>query len=289
MNKISRIAVVGGGGTMGSGIVQVAAAAGFAVTMVEQEEAGLERGMERIRRSLSRMVNSNRLTEREAEDTIGRIALTADFEAGLGSADFVFESVIENEEAKHDVLRRADAVCRPSTILASNTSQFAITGLGRRTGRPDRVIGTHWFNPPPIMRLIEVVVGDDTSQQTVAATLALAQQLGKETIVCRRDSQGFVTSRLSLALNLEAARIVGEGLASSDDVNRACILAFNHAMGPLDTLDLGGLDTTVAAADAMAAHFGERFAPPEVLREHVRAGRLGRKSGEGFRPYETAT
>jgi 3-hydroxybutyryl-CoA dehydrogenase len=289
MNDIRRIAVVGGGGTMGSGIAQVAATAGFQVTLIDLAEADLERGIRRIEHSLQRFVASGKMSAEQRAETLDRITTSPDLARGAESADFVIESVVEVEDVKHDVFRRLDAACPAGAMFASNTSQFAITGLARQTKRPELVIGMHWFNPPPIMKLIEVVVGDDTSEETLTTAQSLAERFGKEVIVCRRDSPGFVTSRLSLALNLEAARIVDEGLATAEDVNRACVLAFNHAMGPLDTVDLAGLDTLVMAADAMAAHFGDRFSPTDGLRALVRAGHLGRKSGRGFRAYKSAT
>jgi 3-hydroxybutyryl-CoA dehydrogenase len=289
MVDIDRIAVVGGGGTMGSGIAQVAATAGFNVTIVDVNPADLQRGMARINNSLQRLVKSGKLTTDQVSETLSRLSTSSSIEEGVGPADFVFESVVENLDVKQDVFRQLDAICGENTILATNTSQFAITGIASVTKRQDRVIGTHWFNPPPIMRLIEVVMGDNTSNETLATTLTLAEKFGKETIVCMRDSQGFVTARLSLALNLEAARLYDEGLATAEDINRACVLAFNHAMGPLDTLDLGGLDTTIMASEAMVEHFGDRFAPTQGLRDLVAQGNLGRKSGRGFREYEKPT
>jgi 3-hydroxybutyryl-CoA dehydrogenase len=285
---VKKIVVVGGGGQMGNGIGQVAAASGFDVTLVDVSEAALDRGIGRIEKSLARLVKAGKLSEDEAAATRGRIAVSTDLAAAGAQADHVVESIIEDIDAKRDVFRRLDEVCRADVVLASNTSQFAISKIASATKRPDRVIGTHWFNPPPVMRLIEVVRGLETSDGTLAVVLDLARRFGKETIVCKKDTQGFLTSRLIMALVLEAARVVDEGIADADDVNKACVLAFNHAMGPLATVDMGGLDTMERASDAMTHNFGERFRPPQILRTLVNAGHYGRKTGRGFSDYGSA-
>ena len=281
--------VVGGGGVMGSGIAQVVAQAGLHVTVVEADEAAAERGMRRVERGLERAVRASAVEGPEAAAEIrGRIAASTDLEAAAAGADHVIETVVEELDVKLDVLARLDAVCREDVVLASNTSQFSISRLAAGTGRPDRVIGSHWFNPPPVMGLIEVVRGVETSDETLAVALELAGRYGKETIVCRKDTQGFITSRLIALLMVEAARIVEEGIADPEDVNRACVLAFNHAMGPLDTADLSGLDVLERVADGLAAHYGERFLVPQGVRARVNAGHLGRKTGRGFRDYGEA-
>lgn len=285
---VKKIVVVGGGGQMGNGIGQVAAASGFDVTLVDVSQAALDRGIGRIEKSLARLVKAGKLSEDEAAATRGRIAVSTDLDAAGAQADHVVESIIEDIDAKRDVFRRLDEVCRADVVLASNTSQFAISKIASATKRPDRVIGTHWFNPPPVMRLIEVVRGLETSDETLAVVLGLARRFGKETIVCKKDTQGFLTSRLIMALVLEAARVVDEGIADADDVNKACVLAFNHAMGPLATVDMGGLDTMERASDAMTHNFGERFRPPQILRTLVNAGHYGRKTGRGFSDYGSA-
>lgn len=285
---VKKIVIVGGGGQMGNGIGQVAAASGFDVTLVDVSQAALDRGIGRIEKSLARLVKAGKLGEDEAAATRGRIAVSTDLDAAGAQADHVVESIIEDIDAKRDVFRRLDEVCRADVVLASNTSQFAISKIASATRRPDRVIGTHWFNPPPVMRLIEVVRGLETSDETLAVVLGLARRFGKETIVCKKDTQGFLTSRLIMALVLEAARVVDEGIADADDVNKACVLAFNHAMGPLATVDMGGLDTMERASDAMTHNFGERFRPPQILRTLVNAGHYGRKTGRGFSDYGSA-
>ncbi|MFY9928026.1 MAG: 3-hydroxyacyl-CoA dehydrogenase family protein [Streptosporangiaceae bacterium] len=285
---VKKIVVVGGGGQMGNGIGQVAAASGFDVTLVDVSDTALDRGLGRIEKSLARLVKAGKLSEDEAAATRGRITVSTDLDAAGAQADHVIESIIEDIDAKRDAFRRLDEVCRAEVVLASNTSQFAISKIASATKRPDRVIGTHWFNPPPVMRLIEVVRGLETSDETTAVVLDLARRFGKETIVCKKDTQGFLTSRLIMALVLEAARVVDEGVADADDVNKACVLAFNHAMGPLATVDMGGLDTMERASDAMTHNYGERFRPPQILRTLVNAGHYGRKTGRGFSDYGSA-
>jgi 3-hydroxybutyryl-CoA dehydrogenase len=285
---VTKIVVVGGGGQMGNGIGQVAAASGFDVTLVDVSQAALDRGIGRIEKSLARLVKAGKLSEDDAAATRGRIAVSTDLDAAGAQADHVIESIVEDIDAKRELFGRLDGICRAEVVLASNTSQFAISKIASATKRPDRVIGTHWFNPPPVMRLIEVVRGLETSDETTALVLDLAQRYGKETIVCKKDTQGFLTSRLIMALVLEAARVVDEGVADADDVNKACVLAFNHAMGPLATVDMGGLETMERASDAMTHNYGERFRPPQILRTLVNAGHYGRKTGRGFSDYGSA-
>lgn len=285
---INKVMVVGGGGQMGNGIGQVAAVAGLEVTLVDMSQDDLDRGLRRIERSLERMVRKGEVTDEQAQSSLGRISTSTDLEATARETDHAIESIVEDIDAKQDVFRRLDAVCRPEVILASNTSQFAISKIASATNRPDRVIGTHWFNPPPVMRLIEIIRGVETSDETLAAMQELAVRYGKETIVCQKDTQGFLTSRLIMMFAVEAMRIVEEGIATPEDVNRACQLAFNHAMGPLQTVDLGGLDTFVKAAEAMTHHYGDRFRPTQQLRALVNAGHFGYKTGRGFSDYGDA-
>jgi 3-hydroxybutyryl-CoA dehydrogenase len=282
---IKRIVVVGGGGVMGSGISQVVAGAGFDVTMVEVDSVAAERGLARIEASFARLEASGRMAVDEVAATRTRLSASTNLEESATDADHVIESVIEDLPLKIDILRRLDAICREDVIFASNTSQFAISKLAAATTRPERVIGSHWFNPPQMMGVIELIRGVETSEETLATAEELAQRYGKQTIVCKKDTPGFITSRLIALLVLESARIVEEGIADVDDVNKACVLAFNHALGPLDTADLSGLDVVVRVADEMVEHYGERFRVPQNLRALVNAGHHGRKSGRGFRDY----
>jgi 3-hydroxybutyryl-CoA dehydrogenase len=277
--------VVVGAGVMGNGIAQVVAQAGLAVTVVDVSEEALERALGRIERSLDRLVKAERLTHEEADAARGRIATATDLEAAAAAADHAIETVVEDLDVKADVLCRLDAACSDDVVLASNTSQFSITTLAAATSRPDRVIGSHWFNPPPMMDLIEIVRGLETSDATLATALELAQRYGKATVVCHKDTPGFITSRLVVALGLEAMRIVEEGIADGAAVDLACQNAFNHAMGPLNTMDLSGLDTVLRVADNMRAQYGDRFLAPQNLRGLVNGGHHGRKTGRGFRSY----
>ena len=280
--SIERVAVVGGG-VMGNGIAQVVAASGLEVTLVDVERAALDRALARIEKSLGRFVKAERLSAADADAARARISTTTDLQAAGEAADHVIETVVEDIDVKAGVLAQLDAVCREEVVFASNTSQFSISRLAAATSRPDRVIGSHWFNPPPMMDLIELVRGVQTSDATLAVAVELAERYGRQTVLCRKDTPGFITSRLIVALMLEAMRIVEEGIADAGDVDLACQKAFNHAMGPLDTADFSGLDTTLKVADNMRAAYGERFLAPQTLRALVAAGHLGRKAGRGIR------
>jgi 3-hydroxybutyryl-CoA dehydrogenase len=284
MSAIERVVVVGGG-IMGNGIAQVVATAGLQVTVVDLSEQALGRATARIAKSVGRLVKAGKLTQEDADATLGRIATSTDLAGAAAGADHAIETVVEDLDAKRAVLRTLDAACRDDVVLASNTSQFSISTLAAATGRPDRVIGSHWFNPPPVMDLIEIVRGVETSDETLATTRALAERYGRRTVVCQKDTPGFITSRLIVTLGLEAMRIVEEGIASAEDVNLACVNAFNHAMGPLDTMDFSGLDTTLHVAENMREQYGERFMAPQNLRVLVNGGHLGRKTGRGFADY----
>jgi 3-hydroxybutyryl-CoA dehydrogenase len=284
MSDVQRVVVVGGG-IMGSGIAQVVAGAGLEVTVVDVEQAALERTTARIGRSVERFVGSGKLERADADALLARVQTTTDLASAAAQADHAIETVVEDLDVKRQVLGALDGACREDVVIASNTSQFSISTLAGATNRPDRVIGSHWFNPPPLMDLIEVIRGVETSDATLAITLELAARFGRRTVVCAKDTPGFITSRLIIALGLEAMRIVEEGIASAEDVNVACVKAFNHAMGPLDTLDFSGLDTTLHVAENMREQYGERFLAPQNLRVLVNGGHLGRKTGRGFRDY----
>lgn len=282
---MQRVVVVGGG-IMGNGIAQVVASSGLEVTLVDISEEALEKARSRITKSLERSVRGERITQADADATLARLTFSTELDE---SADHAIETVVEDLDVKRSVLAQLDEALRDDVIIASNTSQFSISTLGAATKRPDRVIGSHWFNPPPVMQLIEIIRGVETSDETLATTVSLAERYGKQTVVCDKDTPGFITSRLIIALGLEAMRIVEEGIASVEDVNLACKLGFGHAMGPLDTMDFSGLDTALHVADAMREQYGERFLAPQNLRVLVNGGHLGRKTGRGFSTYDSAT
>lgn len=276
----TRVAVVGSG-IMGSGIAQVLAVAGFDVALHDAIATQLDRALATIRSNLARHVTAGRLEPSAAERALARVRPCADLRDAAAEADLVIEAIIEQLPAKQALFRELDDLCPPTAILATNTSQFSITAIGAATRRPHRVVGTHFFNPPPAMKLIEVVRGERTSDETVDTVRRLAARLGKE-VVLSADSQGFITSRVIAIVMLEAMRIVQEGVAEAADVDRACRLAFNWPMGPVELADFVGLDTLQYSAEALASAFGPRFLPPQNLRRLVAAGALGRKTGGGF-------
>ncbi|MBI5014967.1 MAG: 3-hydroxyacyl-CoA dehydrogenase family protein [Deltaproteobacteria bacterium] len=281
--EIKRIAVLGAG-IMGNGIAQVSAAAGYEVFLRDVEDRFLQRARETMEKSLDRMAKKGKIAEEEVAKILGRVKGTTDFGEAVSEADLVIEAVPENLELKRSTFRDLAGACRPETILASNTSNFSITNLASVTGRAANVIGMHYFNPPAMMNLIEVVRGLDTSDETLQVVLDFAARCGKKTVVCK-DSQGFITSRMINLWLVEAERILEEGVATREDIDAACRLAFNHPMGPFELADFSGLDTKLAVADAMCQMFGDRFRSPQTVRNLVSAGYLGRKSGKGWYDY----
>jgi 3-hydroxybutyryl-CoA dehydrogenase len=279
-----RLAVIGAG-LMGAGIAQVAAQAGWDVALRDLDEAVLRRAVDGIRDSYSRFVRRDRMTEQEADEALRRISTTTDLDAAA-DADLVVEAVFERLELKLEVFAALDTVCGPGVVLATNTSALPITQIAAATSRPEQVVGTHFFSPVPMMRLCELVRGYKTSDETLAAARAFAEGVGKTCIVVNRDVAGFVTTRLIVALSVEAVRLVESGVATPVDVDTACKLGFGHPMGPLETMDLTGIDVMVhAARNIYADSQEEKFHPPETLLRMLAAGDLGRKSGQGWYPH----
>jgi 3-hydroxybutyryl-CoA dehydrogenase len=279
-----KLAVIGAG-LMGSGIAQVSAQAGYEVVLRDVTDAALARGRGGIQASYEKFVSKGKLTAAEAEAALARIATTTDLDA-VADADIVVEAVFEKIEVKQEIFRALDKIAKDEAVLASNTSAIPITKIAAVTDRPEKVVGTHFFSPVPMMRLCELVRGYRTSDETLARAKAFAEEVGKTTIVVNRDVAGFVTTRLISALVVEAVKLYESGVASAEDIDIACKLGFGHAMGPLATADLTGVDILLhAAGNIYTESQDEKFAPPEIMRRMVDAGALGRKSGEGFYQY----
>ncbi|KOG88666.1 3-hydroxyacyl-CoA dehydrogenase family protein [Streptomyces varsoviensis] len=276
-----KLAVIGAG-LMGSGIAQVSAQAGWDVVLRDVTDAALARGTDAIKTSYDRFVAKGKLAAADAEAALGRIATTTDLDAAA-DADIVVEAVFENIDTKREIFRTLDGLVRDETVLASNTSAIPITKIAAATERPERVVGAHFFSPVPMMQLCELVRGYKTSDETLAAVREFAEGVGKTCIVVNRDVAGFVTTRLISALVVEATKLYESGVATAEDIDTACKLGFGHAMGPLATADLTGVDILLHAADNIYTESqDEKFAPPEIMRRMVDAGDLGRKSGQGF-------
>lgn len=281
----NNVAVIGAG-LMGSGIAQVAAQAGHDVVLRDVTDDALARGRGAIESSYARFISKGTMSQADADSALARITTTTDLDAAA-SADIVVEAVFESLEVKQQVFAQLDGVCQPNAVLATNTSALPITQIAAVTGRAEYVVGTHFFSPVPMMALCELVRGYRTSHETLARARAFAESVGKTCIVVSRDISGFVTTRLIAALCMEAARLVEAGVASAEDVDTACRLGFGHAMGPLRTMDLTGIDILVNASRNIFDGSGEeQFLPPELLSRMVAAGDLGRKSGRGFYGYE---
>jgi 3-hydroxybutyryl-CoA dehydrogenase len=279
-----KLAVIGAG-LMGSGIAQVSAQAGWDVVLRDVTDEALRRGTDGIRASYEKFVSKGKLDAGEAEQALARITTTTDLDAAA-DADVVVEAVFEKIEVKREIFRTLDGLVKDDTILASNTSAIPITKIASATERPERVVGTHFFSPVPMMRLCELVRGYKTSDETLAAAREFAEGVGKTCIVVNRDVAGFVTTRLISALVVEAAKLCESGVATAEDIDIACKLGFGHAMGPLATADLTGVDILLHATDNIYTESqDEKFAPPEIMRRMVDAGDIGRKSGGGFYRY----
>ena len=271
--------LVVGAGQMGSGIAQVAAAAGCRVSLHDEAPGATKRALETIRKSLAKLAEKGGA---DPDDVLGRIEIVDD----LVTADLMIEAVVEETSVKEQIFFRADQILPPDAILASNTSSIPITSLAADTIRPDRVIGMHFFNPVPVLKLVEVVRGRDTSNGTVEAIVAFAEELGKVPALAN-DSPGFVSNRILMPFINEAVWALHDGVAEAEAIDTIAKLGFAHPMGPLALADLIGLDTCVAIMEVLEQGLGDdKYAPCPLLREHVAAGRLGRKSGEGFYRYD---
>ncbi len=281
MSRIDRVAVLGAG-TMGHGIAQVCAAAGCSVWLHDVDEVAVSAGVERIRANLDKGVERGKLTADERDATLSRVAATTDVARAVREADLVVEAAPESLELKRRIFADVDASAAGGAILATNTSSLSIAEIAGSVREPSRFIGLHFFNPVHIMQLVEVVWGPETSPETRDAAVAFVHRLGKEPVVVK-DAPGFASSRLGIVLGMEAIRMVEEGVASPEDIDKAMELGYRHPMGPLKLTDLVGLDVRLGIAEYLHETLGsEAFEPPHLLRRMVAEGRLGKKSGRGF-------
>lgn len=278
-----RVVAVLGAGTMGHGIAQVAAAAGLDTRLYDVSAELVERGLGRVRSNLEQGVARGKLTAAQHDAALAALRGEPDLAKAVTGADVVIEAVPEKLELKQDLLGRVAAHVAPDAILATNTSSLSVGALAASLPGPERVIGTHFFNPVHIMKLLEIVVAPQTSDATLARTRALGEALGKETITIK-DFPGFATSRLGLVIGLEAIRMVEQGVGSPEDIDKAMTLGYGFPMGPLRLTDLVGLDVRLHIAEHLsrALPMGAHFEPPALLRQMVAEGKLGKKSGQGF-------
>ncbi len=278
------IAVIGAG-TMGQGIAQLAAQAGYPTRVHDADPAVLERGLSRARDGIALSLSKAKISAEDAAAASARLGGSSSLAAAVQGAGLVIEAVPEKLALKIELLRELAGLTAPETILASNTSSLSLTEIAAGSGAPARVVGMHFFNPPPVMRLLELVRAEQTSPEALAVARAVGARMGKQVIEVR-DSPGFASSRLGIVFALEAIRMLEEGVASAADIDRAMELGYNHPMGPLKLTDLVGLDVRLAIAEHLDRELGGfRFQPPQLLKRLVRAGKLGRKSGEGFYKY----
>jgi 3-hydroxybutyryl-CoA dehydrogenase len=288
VEDIKRVAIIGFG-TMGSGIAQVVAQAGYEVIARDVADDLLKRGLDLIKSGpfgLEKAVERGKITREQAEATLSRIKVTTDLAAAVKDADFVIEAAFENLDLKKKIFREVDELAPPHAIIASNTSTLSITALASATKRPEKVAGMHFFNPAQVMRLVEIVRGLQTSDETVEVVKGFAQKLGKTPIIVNKDVPGFVANRIGFAAILEAIRLYEEGVASAQDIDTAMKLGYNWPMGPLELADLIGLDVLLDANESIYAETrDQKYNPPVILRQMVRAGWLGRKTKRGFYTY----
>lgn len=283
-SKIKTVAVLGAG-LMGTGIAQVVATGGYNVYLKDVSQDILDRSKAEIDKRLKRLVAKEKMTHETAAEALGRISFTVDMKSAVKSADYIIEAVPEDLALKKKVFTEIDSIAKPSAIFASNTSELSITSLAEATSRQEKVIGTHWFFPPQVMKLIEVVVAPGTSKETTRATLNFCETIGKETVTCK-DMQGFITSRAISALVAECLRVYEDGIASIEDIDKAMRLGFNHPIGPFQLVDMSGIDVVYHSLEELSKKYGDRFKPSETMAKLVRKGNLGQKTGKGFYDYK---
>ncbi len=284
VDGIRRICVLGSG-TMGAGIAQTCSQAGYQVTMMDLTDELVEGGFKRIRTPLEKRVQRGKMTQDEVEKIIAGITGTTSLEEAAKEADYVIEAVFEDMGVKKEVYEEVDKICRPEVVFASNTSSLSITEMAAVTSRPDRFLGMHFFNPAPVMKLIELIKGSETSAETVALARDLSIKLGKDPVEVK-ESAGFVVNRILVPMMNEAFNLLMEGVATAEDIDKAMKLGTNMPMGPLELADFTGLDVGLAVMEVLHRETGDpRFRPSPLLRQYVRGGRLGRKAGRGVYDY----
>jgi 3-hydroxybutyryl-CoA dehydrogenase len=282
LTEIKRITVLGAG-LMGHGITQVAAQVGkYEVCMRDIDQKFVDSGMTMIRESLQRFVKKNQLAEAQMNEILARIHPTLDLKEAVSKADLIIEAAPENVELKKSIFREVDNYAPSHAIIASNTSSVSITELASATKRPEKVCGMHFFNPPQLMKLVEVIKGAKTSDETVHTILEVSQKMEKETVLVKKDCPGFIVNRILIPALNEAAELYWEGIADRDDIDKAIKLGLNWPMGPLMLLDYIGSDTTLAIADVLTKELDPKFHPSTGLKQMVKAQLLGRKTGKGF-------
>jgi len=282
--RIETIAVVGAG-LMGRGIAYAAAAGGFRTLLQDVSAEVLERALGQIRKDLEEGVSRSKLSREDATAAFGRLAAEPELEAAARQADFVIEAIPEDVGLKLKLFSRLDAAARPEVVLATNTSALSVTEIAAATRDPRRVLGMHFFNPVPKMKLVEIVRALDSSDEAVEATRDVARRMGKEAVLVK-ESPGFITSRINAMIGNEAFFMLQEGVASPEDIDKALKLGLNHPMGPFEMIDLVGLDTRLAVLQFLHKSLGEKYRPAPLLVQYVKAGRLGRKVGRGVYAYE---
>jgi len=278
--RIERVTVLGAG-TMGHGIAQVAAQAGFDVTLYDVERSFLERGLSRIRANLDKGVQRGKVSERGRQEALDRLRTTLDLAEAAAEAELVIEATPERMDLKKRLFADLSAHASPETILATNTSSLSVSEIAEAATGPERVLGMHFFNPPYILTLLELVRARQTSEEALAAAHEAGRRMDRDIIVVR-DSPGFATTRLGVVLALEAMRMLEQGVATAADIDRAMELGYRHPMGPLKVTDLVGLDVRLDISEHLHREVGEQFRPPDILRRLVAEGKLGKKTGEGF-------
>ncbi|MGG2095035.1 3-hydroxyacyl-CoA dehydrogenase family protein [Bacillus sp. S13(2024)] len=281
---IQNIAVIGAG-IMGSGIVQSLAMGGKCVKMYDVSEESLQKAYKGITASLDRFVKAGRMSEEDKDQVLANIVSTITLEEACKEVELVIEAAPENLQLKKEIFKQLDTYTSKSTILATNTSELSVTAIASATNRSEKVVGMHWFNPAPVMKLIEIVKGVDTEEHTIQAVKELAEEIGKETVVVK-DVQGFVTSRAIAVHLLECMRMYEEGVGSKEEIDKAIKLGLNYPVGPFELADYVGLDTLLFASQGLSEAFGDRFRAPQTLVKLVEAGHLGRKTGKGFYDYQ---